>query len=238
MNFVPDTTAGGRPFRCELVDDLTRECPLLLVDRSHPARRVVEALTILPLVRSRPQAIVCDSIPESVSLLLDQRAAARGIRLGFIRPGNRVQNCSIEGFKGKLRDESPNQFPFATLGKARHLSESGARSTMPTGRTGGQPNAPPAECAARSPPKNIFLTPGPPVLRWHTRGKGLKGAAHDHNLRKSRLSHRQMGKRFPTSPRQTRTHSGLAATQHLGETRTSPCCIMPSNVRTVRLALR
>ncbi|MBK6423660.1 MAG: hypothetical protein IPF77_15840 [Gemmatimonadetes bacterium] len=41
------------------MDDATRECPLLLVDRSLPAWRVVEALDML-LVLRQPLAIVCD----------------------------------------------------------------------------------------------------------------------------------------------------------------------------------
>jgi putative transposase len=120
MDFVRDTTADGRPYRIwALVDDLTRECPLLLVDRSLPARRVVEALDTLLLVRGTPQAIVCDNGPEFVSLALDQWAHARGIRLDFIRPGHPVENCFIESFNGKLRDECLNQQHFATLAEAR-----------------------------------------------------------------------------------------------------------------------
>lgn len=120
MDFVRDTTADGRPFRVwTLVDDLTRECPLLLVDRSLPARRVVEALEMLLLIRGTPQAIVCDNGPEFVSLVLDQWAAAHGIRLDFIRPGRPVENCFIESFNGKLRDECLNQHHFATLAEAR-----------------------------------------------------------------------------------------------------------------------
>jgi putative transposase len=62
MDFVRDTTADGRPFRVwTLVDDLTRECPLLLVDRSLPARRVVDSLDALLLVRGTPRTIVCDN---------------------------------------------------------------------------------------------------------------------------------------------------------------------------------
>ena len=124
MDFVRDTTAEGRPYRIwTLVDDLTRECPLLLVDRSLPARRVVEALETLLLVRGTPQAIVCDNGPGFVSLALDQWAHARGIRLDFIRPGHPVENCFIESFNGRLRDECLNQQHFATLAEARSTLE-------------------------------------------------------------------------------------------------------------------
>lgn len=124
MDFVRDTTAEGRPFRVwTLVDDLTRECPLLLVDRSLPAWRVVEALDALVLGRGTPRTIVCDNGPEFVSLALDQWAAAHGVTLDFIRPGHPVENCFIESFNGKLRDECLNQHHFATLSEARAVVE-------------------------------------------------------------------------------------------------------------------
>jgi putative transposase len=120
MDFVRDTTVEGRPFRVwALVDDATRECPLVVVDRSLPAARVVDALNALLLLRGRPQAIVCDNGPEFVSQALDQWASLRGITLDFIRPGRPVENCFIESFNGKLRDECLNQYHFATLLEAR-----------------------------------------------------------------------------------------------------------------------
>ncbi len=61
-DFVRDTTADCRPIPVwTLVDDLTRECPLLMVDRSLPARRVAEALDGLLLLGGRPRTIVAKS---------------------------------------------------------------------------------------------------------------------------------------------------------------------------------
>jgi len=124
MDFVRDTLADGRPYRIwALVDDKTREAPLVLVDRSLPATRVVEALDTLLLVRGRPDAIVCDNGPEFVSLALDQWASDHGIRLDFIRPGHPVENCFIESFNGKLRDECLNLHHFASLAEAQAIIE-------------------------------------------------------------------------------------------------------------------
>lgn len=124
MDFVRDTTAEGRPFRIwTLVDDCTRECPLLLVDRGLPACRVIEALDTLLLVRARPRAIVCDNGPEFTSLVLDQWAAAHEVHLDFIRPGHPVENCFIESFNGKLRDECLNTHHFQSLTEARTVIE-------------------------------------------------------------------------------------------------------------------
>lgn len=120
MDFLRDTLADGRPYRIwTLVDDATREAPLIVVDRSLPARRVVEALDMLLLVRRCPQAIVCDNGPEFVSQALDEWAAAHHVTLEFIRPGRPVENCFIESFNGKLRDECLNQHYFTSLLEAR-----------------------------------------------------------------------------------------------------------------------
>ena len=124
MDFVRDTLANGRPFRIwTLVDDATRECPLLLVDRSLPAARVVEALHFLCGARGTPRAIVCDNGPEFVSLALDQWAAAHDVTLAFIRPGHPVENCFVESFNGKLRDECLNLHHFTSLGEAQTIIE-------------------------------------------------------------------------------------------------------------------
>lgn len=124
MDFMRDVTAEGRPFRLwALVDDCTRECPLIVVDRSLPARRVVEALEALLLVRGRPARLVCDNGPEFVSLALDQWAAGHGILLDFIRPGRPVENAFIESFNGRLRDECLSQHHFTDLTDARQRIE-------------------------------------------------------------------------------------------------------------------
>lgn len=120
MDFVRDTLVDGRPFRVwAVVDDATRECPFLLVARSLPAVRVVEALDTLRLARGLPQTLVCDNGPEFVSQALDQWAADRGVRLDVIRPGRPVENCFIESFNGRFRDECLNVHHFHTIGEAR-----------------------------------------------------------------------------------------------------------------------
>ena len=126
--FVRDTTVEGRPFRIwTLVDDCTRECPQLLVERSLPARSVIDGLEALLLVRGTPCTIVCDNVPEFVSLALDQWASAHGIRLEFIRPGRPVENCLIESFNGRLRDECLNLHHFSSLAQARQTIEAWRR---------------------------------------------------------------------------------------------------------------
>ena len=154
MDFVRDTTADGRPFRVwTVVDDLTRECPMLLADRSLPARRVVEALEALLLVRGTPRTIVCDNGPEFVSLALDQWASAHGVTLDFIRPGHPVENCFIESFNGKFRDECLSLYHFDTLSAAQEQFETYRQEYNTERPHQGLDQWTPAEYAARFTPE-------------------------------------------------------------------------------------
>jgi len=157
MDFVHDVLADGRPYRIwTLVDDATREAPLVLVDRSLPARRVIEALETLLLVRNRPQTIVCDNGPEFVSLALDQWASAHGIRLDFIRPGRPVENCLIESFNGKLRDECLNLHHFVSLAEAQTVIEAWREEYNTERPHRGLGQLPPAEFAALFTPEEGY----------------------------------------------------------------------------------
>jgi putative transposase len=134
MDFVRDTLSNGRVFRAfTLVDDYTRECPVIEVDTSLSGERVVRILERLAVTRGLPQAIVCDNGPEFISRALDAWAHQHGVALLFIRPGHPVENCYIESFNGRLRDECLNQHWFLSLADARRTIE-GWRDTYNSAR--------------------------------------------------------------------------------------------------------
>ena len=65
MDFVSDALADGRKIRAlSIVDDFSRECPVIAVDRSLPGERVVRELEQVARVRGYPEVIVCDNGPE------------------------------------------------------------------------------------------------------------------------------------------------------------------------------
>jgi putative transposase len=70
---------------------------------------------------AQPEEIVMDNGPEMTSRALDQWAYERGVRLRFIATGKPVQNCFIESFNGRLRDECLNQHWFRNLADARQI---------------------------------------------------------------------------------------------------------------------
>ena len=64
MDFARDTLADGRVFRAfTLVDDCTRECPVIEVDTSLSRGRVVRVLDRVAIARGLPTSIACDNGP-------------------------------------------------------------------------------------------------------------------------------------------------------------------------------
>jgi putative transposase len=54
---------------------------------------------------------------------LDRWAHANGVKLHFIQPGNPTQNCYVETFNRRFRDECLNENWFVSLGDARRRIE-------------------------------------------------------------------------------------------------------------------
>ena len=124
MDFVHDSGADGRAFRAfTLVDDFTRECPVIEVDRRLGSERVVAVLTRLAQTRGLPTTISLDNGPEFQSKALDAWAFQHGVQLQFIRPGKPVENAFIESFNSRFRDECLNQHWFRTLPEAQACIE-------------------------------------------------------------------------------------------------------------------
>jgi putative transposase len=124
MDFVHDRLTNGRWFRSlTIVDDFTRECLAIEVDRSLTGARVVEVLTQLAQGRPLARTIVVDNGPEFAGRVLDAWAYRRGITLAFIQPGKPTQNAFIESFNSRLRDECLNAHWFVTVTEAQHTIE-------------------------------------------------------------------------------------------------------------------
>ena len=69
--------------------------------------------------RGAPHAITVDNDSEFASRVMDAWAYRHGIHLDFFRPGKPVENCFIESFNGRLRDECLNVEVFFTLEDVR-----------------------------------------------------------------------------------------------------------------------
>ena len=124
MDFVHDALADGRVFRClTVVDDFTRECPVIAVATAMTGGRLAQVLDGVAGLRALPTSIVCDNGAEFTSRALLAWAERRGVRLQFIRPGKPVENAFVESFNGRPRDECLNEHWFLSLADARVLIE-------------------------------------------------------------------------------------------------------------------
>ena len=124
MDFVTDCVSIGKVIRMlTIVDDCTRECPVIEVDTSLGGLRVRRVLDRIARERGLPEAIVLDNGPEFRGRALAAWSEERGVRLEFIQPGKPVQNAYIESFNGRLRDECLNANWFTSLSDARRKIE-------------------------------------------------------------------------------------------------------------------
>jgi len=125
MDFVSDSLFNGRRFRVlTVVDDLSKECPILEVDHSITGQRVTRVLERIALTQGLPEVITVDNGPEFISKALDLWAYENNVKLRFIQPGKPTQNAYIESFNGKFRDECLNDNVFVSLQNAREIIES------------------------------------------------------------------------------------------------------------------
>ena len=124
MDFVSDSFYDGRRFRClNIIDNFTKEVPVIEVDTSISGVRVTRVLDRLAVMHGLPRSITVDNGPEFISRALSVWAYKRGVQIDFIRPGKPTENPYVESFNGKFRNECLNQHWFMNLEDARQKIE-------------------------------------------------------------------------------------------------------------------
>lgn len=123
-DFVMARTADGRSFRIlTILDEYTRECLAMRVDRHISSQDVIEQLYELFLLRGVPEHIRSDNGPEFTAKMVRDWLGELGVKTLFIEPGSPWENGYIESFNGKLRDELLNREVFYSLVEAKILIE-------------------------------------------------------------------------------------------------------------------
>ena len=94
MDFITDRLENGRYLRTlTVVDQYTRECPVLEAAHSLTAAKVVDALDTVAAKRGYPESITVDNGSEFCSRVLDGWAYRHGVKLDFIRTESGYQLC-------------------------------------------------------------------------------------------------------------------------------------------------
>lgn len=123
-DFVADKTSDGRPLKMlTLIDEYTRECLAIHVNRQMKADHVMEQLTDVFVQRGTPEYLRSDNGSEFSAAEIRRWLARVGVQTLFIEPGSPWENGYIESFNGKLRDELLNGEIFDTVLEARVLTE-------------------------------------------------------------------------------------------------------------------
>jgi putative transposase len=123
-DFIHDQTADGRGLKMlPIVDEDTRECLAIEVERGLGAEDVVSTLEYLFEVRGEPEHIRSDNGPEFITEAVRGWLARRGSKALSIAPGSPWENAYSETFNSRLRDELLDREVFETLKEAKVILE-------------------------------------------------------------------------------------------------------------------
>jgi putative transposase len=169
-DFVEDRTHDGRKYRMlNLIDEFTRECLAIRVDRKLNSTDVIDVLSDQFILRGIPGHIRSDRGPEFIAKAVREWIAAVGARTAYIEPGSPWENGYCESFNSKLRDELLDGEIFYSLAEARTVIETWRRYyniRRPHSSLGYRPPAPeivqwPAPLIGSAPPATPPVAPRP-----------------------------------------------------------------------------
>jgi putative transposase len=122
-DFVFDRTASGGALKwLSIVDEYTRECLTLKVDRSITSEDVIDSLAELFAMRGMPRCIRSDNGPEFIAQAIRRWLAQVNVETLYVEPGSPWENGYAESFHSRVRDEFLALEIFDNLRTARELT--------------------------------------------------------------------------------------------------------------------
>jgi putative transposase len=129
-------TRDGRPVKIlTVIDEYSRECLAIVVERHLQSDDVLNCLTELFVKHGPPEHIRSDNGPEFTAKVVRQWLKRVVVQTLFIEPGSLWENGYNESFNGKLRDEKLNGEIFYTVKEAQGSLSSGGWNTTHSGHT-------------------------------------------------------------------------------------------------------
>ncbi len=123
-DFVMDLTEDGRRLKMmPIVDEYSRECLSIDVERSITAEDVISTLASLFRQRGAPAFIRSDNGPEFVAKAIKIWLETSGVKTLYIEPGSPWENAYSETFISRFSDELLRREVFADLLEAKVLVE-------------------------------------------------------------------------------------------------------------------
>ena len=119
-DFIADATVRGGALRIlTILDEYTRECHVLRVDRALRATDVLAWLQKAIEQHGAPGYLRSDNGSEFIARIVQRWLAEKAIKTIYIEPGSPWQNGFVESFHGRFRDECLNREQLWTLTEAR-----------------------------------------------------------------------------------------------------------------------
>jgi transposase InsO family protein len=160
-DFVEDRTHDGRKYRMlNVLDEFTRECLAIRVQRRLNSTDVIDVLTHLFVLHGIPNHIRSDNGPEFIAHRVRSWIAAVGANTAYIEPGSPWENGYCESFNARLRDELLDGEIFYSLREAQTLIEGWRRHYN----------------TARPHSALGYRTPAPETVPWLPAPASLRGA--------------------------------------------------------------
>ncbi len=123
-DFVMDETEDGRRLKMmPIVDEYSRECLTVEVERSITAQDIVRTLAALFEQRGEPSFIRSDNGPEFIAQAVKRWLEVSGVKTLYIEPGAPWENAYSETFISRLGDELLKREVFTGLLEAKVLVE-------------------------------------------------------------------------------------------------------------------
>jgi transposase InsO family protein len=122
-DFVFDRTVAGSPLKwLSIIDEYTRECLALKVNRSITSEDVIDTLAELFAMRGVPGAIRSDNGPEFVAQAIQRWLGQVDVKSLYIAPGSPWENGYAESFHSRFRDEFLAVGVFESLAAVQRLT--------------------------------------------------------------------------------------------------------------------
>lgn len=122
-DFVLDQTEDGRTLKwLPVVDEFTRECLTIEVERHMTGKDVARLLERLMAERGEPGFLRSDNGSEFVARAVRQWLERSGVKTLYIAPGSPWENAYSETFNSRFRDELLNRELFTSLAEAKMLA--------------------------------------------------------------------------------------------------------------------
>ena len=135
-DFVERRTHNGRRFRMlNIIDEFTRECLAIRIDRKLNSSDVIDVLSDLFILRGVPGHVRSDNGPEFIAKAVREWIAAVGAKTAFIEPGSPWRTATARALTRSCATNSSTVRSSTASPRPRSSSRHDGATTIPSGRT-------------------------------------------------------------------------------------------------------